>query len=40
MARKTHDVLSVDWIPARAAAHRVLGRSGLFSRMDPWIVLA
>ena len=40
MARKTHDVLSVDWIRLELLRTAYSTRGGLFSRMDPRIVLA
>ena len=40
MARKTHDVLSVDWIRLELLRTAYSTRGGLFSRMDPRIVIA
>ena len=40
MARTTHDVLSVDWIRLELLRTAYSTRGGLFSRMDPRMVLA
>lgn len=39
MARKTHDVLSVDWIRLELLRTAYSTRGGLFSRMDPRMVV-
>ncbi|WP_193107105.1 energy-coupling factor transporter transmembrane protein EcfT [Brachybacterium sp. FME24] len=40
MARKTHDVLSVEWVRLELLRTAYSTRGGLFSRMDPRMVLA
>ena len=40
MARKTHDVLSVDWVRLELLRTAYSTRGGLFSRMDPRMVIA
>ena len=40
MARKTHDVLSVDWVRLELLRTAYSTRGGLFARMDPRMVLA
>ena len=40
MARRTHDVLSVDWIRLELLRTAYSTRGGIFSRMDPRIVIA
>lgn len=40
MARTTHDVLSVDWVRLELLRTAYSTRGGLFSRMDPRMVLA
>ena len=39
MARKTHDVLSVDWVRLELLRTAYSTRGGIFSRMDPRMVL-
>lgn len=40
MARKTHDVLSVDWVRLELLRTAYSTRGGLFARMDPRMVIA
>lgn len=40
MARKTHDVLSIEWVRLELLRTAYSTRGGLFSRMDPRMVLA
>ena len=40
MARKTRDVLSVDWVRLELLRTAYSTRGGLFARMDPRMVLA